>query len=398
VSYDFEVATRRRPGLLEPLLERLGVEARLDGAFDPDRNVLVTRLGNPERTIDVEGPAGYEPDDLADDLDARFAAAVPGARWIAAIHLPGGYADPDDRWVLDLAVELARENDGAVWDPQAERVLWPESPPATRPRGRARAVPRANNQVHLTWYVPLARVGPDLPAHVLRLLGKHLRQGQPDRFGRAEPYQHRLERDGQAAFVDDWSIEAARHGLLTWAGAVQPWAGVVFFRRGDDSRLAPDLFVSISGDDAALRDSVAADGLADGLAGIADALDAVYAEAHLEPTTVEVTPTGALVSPFRNVKAQGWAGLPWDPTWLAWFGRPYADRLRPDLADHIDRETSRGFMIRTGTVPAPRDELRAVFPRLPPELVQEEWFLESEELGRTFARLRPAPEIPPLDE
>ena len=62
---------RRRPGPLEPLLERLGIDARLEGAFEPERNVLVTRLGDPERTIDVEGPAGYEPEDLVDDLDGR---------------------------------------------------------------------------------------------------------------------------------------------------------------------------------------------------------------------------------------------------------------------------------------------------------------------------------------
>ena len=398
MSYDFEIATRRRPGPLEPLLLRLGIEARLEGAFEPERNVLVTRLGDPERTIDVEGPAGYEPGDLIDDLDERFAAAVPGARWIAGIHLPGGYADRADRWVIDLAIELARENGGAVWDPQAERVLWPESPPAPRPRRPARAASGAKYGIHLTWYVPLARVGSDLPAQVIRLLSKHLPEGLPSRFGPTEPYQHRLERDGEAAFVDDWSIEAGRHGLLTWNGAVRPWTGVVFFRRGDGGRLPPDLSVSIAGDDAAIRDAAAADGLADGLAGIADALDAVYAEAHLEPTTVEISPTGALVSPFRNVKALGWAGFPWDPTWLAWFGRPYADRLRRDLADRIERQTERGFMIRLGSVAAPRDELRDVFPRLPPELVQEEWFLESAELGRTFARLRPALEIPPLDE
>ena len=111
----------------------------------------------------------------------------------------------------------------------------------------------------------------------------------------------------------------------------------------------------------------------------------------------EFTRGGAAVSPFRDVKALGWAGFPWDPSWLAWFGRPYADRLRASLADQIDRETARGFLLRVGALPVARDELRAVFPRLPPELLQDEWFLESPTDGTPIARLRPAPEILPFD-
>jgi hypothetical protein len=114
VSYDLEIATRRRPGPLEPLLDRLGIRARFQGAFEPQRNVLVTRLGDPERTIDVEGPAEYEPEDLVGDLDESFSAVARDARWLCGIHLPGGYAEPDDRWVIDLAIELARAGDGAV--------------------------------------------------------------------------------------------------------------------------------------------------------------------------------------------------------------------------------------------------------------------------------------------
>jgi hypothetical protein len=245
--------------------------------------------------------------------------------------------------------------------------------------------------------VSQARAHADLPTTLLGLLRRQLPDVLPARFGRTEPYQHRLERDGDAAFVADWSAEAERQALLTWDGRTRAWHGSVVFRPGDGGRLEPDLVISVEGDDAALHDSTAADQMAEALAAIADELDAVYAEAHVEATEPEFVRGGVPIAPFRDLTARGWAGLPWDPTWLAWFGRPYADRLRAHLADRIDRETRRGFLARSGALAQPRDALRTGSPRLPPELVQEEWFLVSPTDGASISRLRPAIEIPRLD-
>lgn len=392
---------RRRPGRLEPLLERLGIVARLEGAFETDGNVLVTRLGADERTIDVEGPQGYQPEDLADDLDARFLAAAPGARWLAGIHLPGGYGEPEDRWAIDLAIELARENDGAVWDPQAERVLWPEGVAPTSRRVSAPKPTRPAARLVMTWHVPQGRLAPDVASDTLGLLRAYLPGGVPSRFGHEDPYARRLERDGDAAFVEDWRLSATerRFGwLLTWDGSAPWWSGMAQFRQGDGRRLAPDLVLSIDADDAPLHDGAAADRVAEGLCSIADALDAAYAQAHVEATTPEILPSGSVVSPFRDVKATGWSGIPWDPTWLAWFGRPYADRLESVLADHVDVRTASGLLVRVGRLPAPRAELRGAFPHLPPELVQEEYIVGSTPDGSPRTQLRPAAEIPPLGQ
>ncbi|MFL5726446.1 MAG: hypothetical protein ACJ77F_08910 [Chloroflexota bacterium] len=398
MSYDFEIATRDKPGPLEPLLERLGIEARLEGAFEPERNVLVTRTREPHRTIDAEGPAGYDPIDLAGDLNASFAAAAPGARWLSAIHLPGGYAEPDDRWVLDLAIGIAREHHGAVWDPQSERVLWPENPPAGRGRRRASEHRSGTHKIVVAWHVPQVRLTSDAPTTLLALLRTHLPDGLPNRFGQTDPYEHRLERDGDGAFVGDWSAEAERQSLLTWDGATRGWSGMALFRRGDGVRLEPDAVVEVRGEGAAaLDDRAAAAGLVEGLVAIADTLDAVYARAHVEPVEPAFIRGGVPVAPFRDVRAHGWAGIPRDPSWLAWFGRPYADRLRADLADRIDRDTVHGFLLRARALPAMPADLRPLFPDLPQELIQEEWFVESPTDGTPIARLRPAPEIPALD-
>ena len=71
MSYDLDIALRTWPGRpLADILASIGVEARLDGAFDVDRNVLVTRIGASERTIDLDGPVQVEPDDLEPEIGA----------------------------------------------------------------------------------------------------------------------------------------------------------------------------------------------------------------------------------------------------------------------------------------------------------------------------------------
>ena len=153
---------------------------------------------------------------------------------------------------------------------------------------------------------------------------------------------------------------------------------VAFFRRGDGGRLQPDLVIEIRGAGAAaLHDPAAAEQVAGGLVAIADALGAVYAQAHVEPTEPEFIRGARAVSPFRDVKAAA-AGResPWDPSWLAWFGRPYADRLRASSPARSIARRLAASSCALGRFRSPRDQLRAVFPRLPSELLQEEWFLE----------------------
>ena len=77
----------------------------------------------------------------------------------------------------------------------------------------------------MAWHVPQVRPTPDAPATLLSLLRRHLPGRAAGSLRPTEPYQHRLERDGDDAFVADWTAEAGRQSLLTWDGATRGWNG-----------------------------------------------------------------------------------------------------------------------------------------------------------------------------
>lgn len=67
--------------------------------------------------------------------------------------------------------------------------------------------------------------------------------------------------------------------------------------------------------------------------------------------------------------ASRWMGLPAAPTWLAWFSRPYADVVRFSVAPFIREERDDGLFVRLADEPANRDQLAALFPALPLDLM-----------------------------
>jgi hypothetical protein len=68
-------------------------------------------------------------------------------------------------------------------------------------------------------------------------------------------------------------------------------------------------------------------------------------------------------------RADAWVGLPASPTWLAWFGRPYAEAVRSAVAGHITSESDAGIFLRLGAVPMNADQLADLFPPLPVRLL-----------------------------
>ncbi len=67
--------------------------------------------------------------------------------------------------------------------------------------------------------------------------------------------------------------------------------------------------------------------------------------------------------------ARWWVGLPALPTWLAWFGEPYRELLAEAVSDWVVPAPPSGVLARFGSEPMDVDELRGVFPALPPELL-----------------------------
>ena len=372
MSHDWLIATRTRPPptALDTFATSAGIELTVAGAFRPGANALVTHTnGTTARTIDVDGPDRAEPDDLPDDL----AGAVTKPAWLVAIHLPGGYAVEADGWTLELAIHLARVGDGAVFDPQADRLVWPTG---VTPRARGQTKERIWT-LDVTWIIPASRLGDDAAARWLDLASQLFPAAEPVRFGQYEPLQGRLDRDGPEAFIEAWRAEAAVDfgGMLFWTAARPGIGGSMSFPDLRPDR-RPPRFGRVGRLGCAIdarplhRDPAVADATLAFFREVASSFGAAFATGSVERDAIlergrfssdQFSETSPLA------RSRWWVGLPAIPTWLAWYGEPYRDLI----ADHFARLGEAGpdgLLVRAGAVPLDRDELEGVVPPPPAAL------------------------------
>jgi hypothetical protein len=373
MSYDLAIATRKRPkpDAIELFGRALGEELRLVGDFKPGSNVLVTFGDRDRRTIDVDGPSAVEIDDLPDEL----AGVVPAAKWLVDLHLPAGSEPGTDALALDLAIHLAREGNGAVFDPQTGRIAWPSGlkpPPRTSTEDRIRVVA-------LDWIVPASAMPAEGASRWIELTRSTFRPCAPVRFGSYEPFQGRLDRDGAEGFAAAWAEQRAMPtgGALWWSARNGGFGGGASFadprNERRPARLGRVCRISARVDERPMhQDPATCEALVEFVVTVAADFGAAYAAASV--TRDVILRRGRASWDGRSEsgplpRARWWVGLPAHPTWLAWFGEPYLDRIAEAVSPWIVRERGNGALAQFGPKPMDVDELRGLFPALPPELV-----------------------------
>lgn len=368
MSYDFLVVTRRRPpaDTIEAYALAAQINVDLTGVFRAGSNVLVSNLDHAGRTVDVDGPQRV----AVDDLDDVVAGSVRGPKWQVEIHLPGGFDDGADGWALDLAVHIARSSDGVVFDPQRETVVWPTG---ITPRGRGAADERIRT-IHVEWIVPWSRVPEDMPVRWLGVLREVWPNALPTRFGTYEPFQGRLDRDGDDGFSAEWrSVEQHPWGGLLFTKGVAPCFGgsiQIPDRRGEQ---IPCLTIDLKADARPFhRDPTAADRIVDSLRDICGRFRAIYGDVTVRRNWIlgrgrlwSDGTTEHSSSPLRRGGLFG--GLPAVRPWVAWYGPEYAPLIRPVFADAAT-DPGGGILVRHGRLPMDVDELAGT-PRIPFELI-----------------------------
>jgi hypothetical protein len=373
VSYDLLVATPKRPkpDVLGAFVDARGLAASPRDGSRAGSNSLLVVPGRPGQAIDVDGPARVELDDLPDDL----AGVVPKAGWLVEIHVPAGSSDGLGAMALDLAIHLARAGDGAVFDPQEDRVAWPAGV-TPRPRGAHEDRIRV---VQLDWFVPASSTPPDAARRWLHLARGLLPGALPVRFGGYEPFQGRLERDGDAAFEAAWAEEAAKDfgGMLFWSATSGGYGGSAFFadRTVDrrPARLGRVHHLSAEVDARPLhRDPERCEALVAFFAETAATLGAAFAAGTVMRDAILAR--GRLSYDVRSEaaplpRASWWVGLPALQTWLAWYGPVYRDLVQGSLGDAHVRSRPEGLLVRHGAEPMDVDEVRGVAAPLPSELL-----------------------------
>jgi hypothetical protein len=267
--------------------------------------------------VTVDGPLAVEPEDLAEAL----ATVVLAPRWLTTLSVPFNASERRRQRVRALARGLAREHQGAAFDPQADAVLWPDG----RPKRVTALKAETTSIVRLEWYVPAAR-WPQAPAALLAGIARRCPEVLPRRYGASEPFQHVYEADGFAAFAaaEDTFWLASRP---SFGGHARPPAETV-------GQVGVDLDWRVLDSDPRWRETAV-----DLFAATAAAVGAIYAEGWVEPGWRVSSNNRLSIDAGRQTRGSAlvaggaWQGLPAEPAWLTWFGGEYRGPVAAALAD-----------------------------------------------------------------
>jgi hypothetical protein len=366
LSYDLHVIAKRRPKAadLQSFLDGEASEIRSSGSLKRGGGVLLEDgLGI---FAELDGPVRVEPE----DVPPKAAGAIGRSGWLVEISVK---PSSDSEWPRELAIHLARATDGVVYDPQLDEVIWPGG---WRPRDLKSRV-QVIDVVEITWFFAQQGDERKLPVRLLKLLRELCPAALPRRYGEFEPFQHRFEGDvADSAFADFWVAQAASPiGLFFWTTA-RPCLGatvsVAPSSAGSARDSQPCTRITLTFDGRPFqRDPNFTEAVVRAFIAVVTELDCVYAAACLNRGYIlrgnSAFSGGGEAGPVPP-KA-GWVGLPASPTWLAWFGRPYAELVRTAVTGHVTLEADSGLFLRLGRDPMNADELAAVFPPLPKRLL-----------------------------
>lgn len=395
MSYDLEIALSRKPtfeNIAEFVSSQKGIEAsgRLEGGKG---NVIVRRTGKVKASpgFTVDGPFQIEEEDLPDEL----MAFVLAPRWLIQVSVPAASNDKDLSTALALGRALAKVCDGAVYDPQEDKVVFPKGTPK---RYKAPAEEQRIRLVNCEWYLPPARFEVTTASELLRLIRRLCPEAAPTRFGQYEPLQHRIEKGNDQPFLDSWKEAAAVDigDSFFWKAKSPCYGGSVFFPdwRNEDrpKGVARRINLSMDFDGRALHgDSRWTETVIALFLELSRKLQAYYAATYVQR---EVIAKRGIWLDGRSEDislpgGQWWTGLPPIPTWLSWFGKPYHSLVKGVSGGF--QEYPEGLFLRLGSEPMDRDQLTGKFPPIPKEL---QTVVEgSPREGRVFKPASVMPEI-----
>jgi hypothetical protein len=309
-----------------------------------DHEVTVLRGDHERYAFTVFGPYEIEAEDVPDEVVPHV--LDPTTSWRVVVE---GSDPADVRPARRFAKGLALAAGGVAVDEQTEDILG-----ARGTRKTTRPTSELVRILELNWYSPAS--APNAPTLWLELARKLLPEALPRRFGSCQPYQHRLDRDGDDGFIASYGASQWGHSSASFTATApcldgglysEPWGG---------------LFV-------------------DSLGVLAEPLDAPGWRARVRRFFVEyarrrgsVLATGEVL---RNLKlagppdlsrdlsgllrgADGILGLPANPIWWTWLGNDYLPLVREYLTPEHTTYYDEGALYAPTDEPADRGQLAAL--------------------------------------
>lgn len=393
MSYDLTIAAYQKPGA--ETVEAWASEQGLEVVAAPDgQSMTVRRIGRGDEVYvcEVWGPDPAEPEDFEEEL----AEACLSPRWMVQVSTP--YSVPKANLALarSLACYLAEHSEGAAFDPQQDRLLWPRG---KQKRAPSRAGEEETSMLTLEWFVAPSRWRTAVE-NVVPLIVRRCPEALPTRYGSWEPPPHRFDRADPAAFVG--FVADSEDGDGFWYASRPSFGGSFMAPHADKYASAEDdrfrigrIEVSFDGR-LIVTDERWREAVVDLFVRGAEVFGAFFAAAQVEP--------GWIVSrnnrPFAQaqsvqesehfLRGRLWQGLPPVSVWLSWYGDAYREAVtsavhaeveaplaqeREPLLERFARrgddsrspveveveQRETGIFVRLGREPLPRPQL----PRLP---------------------------------
>lgn len=348
--------------------------------------------------VDVSPPDAAEPE----DFDEELAEAVVDPRWIMEISVPMSARSETSKLARSLARHLAERSEGAAFDPQRGRLVWPAARPRTP---RSRAGPRETSILELSWLIAPGNWERATSA-LIPLLIRHAAEALPTRYGTYEPPQSRFDRRNPEPFVAFVRGDQEKSGF--WYAAPPSFGGSFSAPYANElpPREDPALIaglINASFDLATISSDVRwTEAVVRLFVRGAEQFVAFFAAGQVEPGWIvrgnRPFATAAALQQGEYFLRRGyWKGLPPVPVWLGWYGKSYRELVSDSLrawsepgpmksilllrrlmaresrqAESEIRVEARpaGTFVRLSPRPLPRTQLPQL--RLPPEFTYRE--------------------------
>src|SRR5271157_1938382 len=403
---DISVVTRNKP--TQSILHSFGrshPEFYLTG--ESDEKILLIKLRGPrvrfgrkaardEEPILIYGPYHiFEEDDMEPDV----AALVRAPCWETEI---GCAVSSEETWHdgLALAEHIAKACKGAVWTGELG-VSWPP---------KVKHLPRAEGRridlLKLEWIAHKSMRPVRSGQAFLDTLRLFLPEVRPTRFGLYNPLQGQLGPDSDKPFLDLWK-DCASHDLghMSFRSKSPLVEGYVFFPRtsqfamkarfkAQPARPTEELVkITMGFDEKAVSESARLrERVVRLFVEVAKRLQCFYARGYVERKfswyRSELIDVPMVTELYPDALGYEWMGVPAEPTWLTWLGRPYLPLLGKSLERLNPLVTEDGMLVRLGSKPADLRRLKGVKIKLPSDLLVQR--TEHDQGDELMAKLRKA--------
>jgi hypothetical protein len=334
----------------------------------------------------IDGPFKVEQEDLPDELDGQ--TRLP--KWLLQFTISAAASNLDLEMAMAMSGLVADELDGFAFID--DELFYPEK--IKKPLKKQSQTKQAKNQPKKQ---TKERRGPlvTLEFHFarkqaaktfLKVARRFCPEAVPRRFGYYDPLPGKFDDQTESVFVNEWKrlVRDKNGDGLTWTASYPCLEGHIgCSHTGGDSkkeysRGIEQSIIEITFDGQVLKDDQEwCKKVVRLFEGLAVELDAFYAAGYVERNMVIYRSRIYIAHDSESISLQAtdwshtkWLGIPRTPTWLVWYGGPYAKLLK-----HIAKENqtdSSAIFLRHGKEPVDTDTAKKKFPRIPEQFLAKE--------------------------